>query len=456
MFKIVKNFEELVNRRRDVLAEIRRDVLRAVEAAIEAVLPENTLKKHVKRIGDSLMVDKEKYSLKNYEKIIVLGAGKAVLGMARHIEEIMLDKIDAGVVVVPREKIHEASLKKIEVLPSTHPIPSMLGVKASEKLLEYAEKTDSKTLVIFLLSGGASALLPMPTPPITLEDKAETTRLLLKSGATIDEINIVRRHISEIKGGKLLRKLNNATVITLIISDVIGDKLEVIGSGPTAPDPYTYRDAYEVLRRYGLWDKVPEKVRKKIEDGMEGKIEENPKPGDPIFNRVRNVIIANVLDACSSARRLLSSSGYRVKILTHHMEGEASEVGRFLIGVAKDMLVKKPSALICGGETTVTVRGHGIGGRNQELALSSSINLKELDKCVLVSVGTDGVDGPTDAAGAIVDNETYRESLEMGLNPIEYLLNNDSYNFFKKLGDHVITGPTGTNVGDIVIIASRG
>lgn len=452
MDRIIKNFDQLIQERSNVLSDIRADVLNAVEKSIREVLPKNALQRHVRRVRNLLIVKKTQYRLNEYKKVVVLGAGKASIGMAEYIEEILLDKIESGLIIAPREIVSKSRLEKIEVAPSTHPIPSMLGVRASERLLEYASTVDSETLVIFLLSGGASALTPLPAPPIILEDKAQTTKLLLNSGATIEEVNIVRRHISEIKGGRLVKKLNNARIISLIISDVVGDKLEAIGSGLTAPDPTTFKDAYEVLRRYNLWRKVPESVRKRIEDGLNGIIDDNPKPGDPIFNRVQNIIVASISDACRAARTYLISRNYPVNILTRYMEGEASEVGRFLGSILREQADRKRRvALICGGETTVRVRGHGIGGRNQELALSTSINISNLAYSCLVSVGTDGVDGPTNVAGAIVDNETYGEAVKNELNPIIYLEDNNSYEFFKRVGGHVITEPTGTNVGDILI-----
>ncbi|MEM1584033.1 MAG: glycerate kinase [Nitrososphaerota archaeon] len=452
MDRLIKNLDELVNARSGVLSSIRRDMLEAVEKAVKEVLPQNALRRYVKRTRSLLIVDKTRYNLNDFKRFVVLGAGKASIGMAEYIEKILSDKIDSGIIVAPREVASKARLEKIDVLPSTHPIPSMLGVRASEKLLEYASSIDSETLVIFLLSGGASALIPLPASPVTLEDKAQTTKLLLNCGATIDEINIVRRHLSEIKGGRLVKKLGNAKIVSLIISDVVGNKLEAIGSGPTAPDPTTFRDAYEVLKRYNLWDKIPESVRKRIEDGLNGIVDENPKPGDPIFEMVQNIIIADISDVCEAARRHLIQRNYPVRVLTRYMEGEASEIGRFLASVLKEHASRrKKTAIICGGETTVRVRGHGIGGRNQELALSASMNISGLAYSCLISVGTDGVDGPTNAAGAIVDDETYREAVEKELNPIAYLEDNNSYEFFKHVGGHVITGPTGTNVGDIVI-----
>lgn len=452
MDRVIKNLDSLVNVRSGILSSIRQDILEAVEKAVREVLPHNALKKYVKRARNLLIVNKVRYDLKYFNKVMVLGAGKASIGMAECIEKILYDKIDSGLIVAPREMVSKARLEKIEVLPSTHPIPSMLGVRASERLLEYVSSADSETLVIFLLSGGASALIPFPAPPLSLEDKAQTTKLLLNSGATIDEINTVRRHLSEIKGGRLVKKLDNARIISLIISDVVGDKLEAIGSGPTAPDPTTFKDAYAVLKRYNLWDKISENVRKRIQDGLNGVVDENPKPGDPIFNRVQNVIIANVSGACEAARRHLLQRNYPVRVLTRYMEGEASEIGRFVASIMREYASRRKKAtIICGGETTVRVRGHGIGGRNQELALSASINISNLLYSCLVSIGTDGVDGPTNVAGAIVDNETYKEAVDKEANPVSYLEDNNSYEFFKRVGGHVITEPTGTNVGDIVI-----
>jgi len=450
---LISNLDELVGMRGGALARLRRHALRAVEAAIRSVTPRNSLKRNLRKRGGVLIVANRRMDLKRFERILVLGAGKASIGMAEYIEEVLGDFISGGAVVAPRELAEKARLERLEVLPSTHPIPSELGVKAASRILEYAEGVGEKTLTIFLLSGGASALLPMPADPLTLQDKVEVTRLLLASGASIDEMNAVRRHISGIKGGLLGKKLSRGLVISLIISDVVGDKLETIGSGPTAPDPTTFKDAYEILSRYSLWDKIPEAVRRRIRLGLDGKVEETPKPGDPIFRRIVNLIVASVGDACKAAERYLRSRGYRSMILTRFMEGEAREIGVFAAGLLRQLSERRGRrAIVMGGETTVTVRGGGTGGRNQELALSASIKLRGLGNCCLVSVGTDGVDGPTDAAGAIVDGETYQDALRLGLNPAEFLAENDSNTFFKRVGGLIITGYTGTNVGDVVLL----
>jgi len=449
----IKNLEELLGARRGVLLRVRRHALRAVERAVESVLPRNALKRALRRRGKILRADRVRIDLSIYERLIVLGAGKACIGMAEYVEKLLGDLIDDGLIVVPRELHEKHKLKLIKSMPSTHPIPSELGVKASEKIFEYAEGVDEKTLVIFLLSGGASALLSAPADPVSITDLAEITKLLLASGATIDEINAVRKHLSRIKGGWLAKRLSKARTLSLIISDVVGDKLETIGSGPTSPDPTPFRDAYEIMNRYGIWDKAPGSVRSRIEQGLSGVVEETPKPDDPAFKRVTNLIVASIADACKAADRYLRARGYRSRILTRFMVGEASEVGRFMAGLLKELSEKRGRhAILAGGETTVTVRGQGLGGRNQELALSASINIRGLKSCCLLSVGTDGIDGPTDAAGAIVDGETFDEALRLGLNPILYLGENDSYSFFKTVGGLVFLGATGTNVGDLVIL----
>ena len=431
---------------------MRRVALKAVESGIKSVMPENFMKK-LKLRGRMLIIDKHRIDLKQFDEVLVLGAGKAAVNMAKYVERLLSKYISRGFIVVPKG-LHEGhGLKKIKAAPSTHPFPSDLGLKAAQEMLRYAEEVTEKTLTIFLLSGGASALLPLPAPPLTLQDKIEVTKLLLESGATIHEVNAVRKHLSAIKGGWLGKRLARGRVLSLILSDVVGDDIETIGSGPTAPDPTTFRDVYDILRRYSIWEKAPESVRQRITMGLEGKIEETPKPGDPAFKKITNLVIAGIGDACAAAASYLKSRGFKCSILTRFMEGEASQIGIFLAGILRELSEKKGKyAVICGGETTVTVRGSGLGGRNQELALSASIKMRGLRNCGLISVGTDGIDGISEAAGAIVDPETYQDALRMGLNPVEFLKNNDSNTFFDKVGGAIYTGPTGTNVGDLTIL----
>ena len=431
---------------------MRRTALKAVESGIRSVMPENFMKK-LKLRGRRLIVNGQRIDLKQFDEVLVLGAGKAAVNMAKYVERLLSKYISRGFIVVPKG-LHEGhGLKKIKAAPSTHPFPSDLGLKAAQEMLRYAEEVTEKTLTIFLLSGGASALLPLPAPPLTLQDKIEVTKLLLESGATIHEVNAVRKHLSAVKGGWLGKRLARGRVLSLILSDVVGDDVETIGSGPTAPDPTTFRDVYDILRRYSIWEKAPESVRQRITMGLEGGIEETPKPGDPAFKKITNLVIAGIRDACAAAAGYLKSRGFKCSILTRFMEGEASQIGIFLAGILRELSEKKGKyAVICGGETTVTVRGSGLGGRNQELALSASIKMKGLRNCCLISVGTDGIDGISEAAGAIVDPETYQDALRMGLNPVEFLKNNDSNTFFDKVGGAIYTGPTGTNVGDLTIL----
>ncbi|RLG04241.1 MAG: hypothetical protein DRN61_03455 [Thaumarchaeota archaeon] len=452
---LIRNFVDLIGMRSGKLSNLWENVLRAAELGIRSVMPENFMKRV--RVEDQLLLVKDslRVDLREFEEVIVLGAGKASIEMAEYMEAVLGDRISSGLIVSLMKPCECSTLRRIDVVPSSHPIPSELSVEASEMMMECAESISDRSLVIFLLSGGTSAMLSLPAPPVTLMDKIMTTKLLLESGATIDEVNTVRKHLSLIKGGWLGKKLSKARVITLILSDVVGNKVESIGSGPTSPDPTTFKDAYDILRRYDLWDKVPENVRRRILDGVEGRVEETPKPDDPAFKKIDNVIIADVGDACSAAADYLSSKGFRCEVLSKFVEGEASQVGVFLAGLLRGLSERKGKhALILGGEYTVTVRGGGIGGRNQELVLASSIKLKDSRDCAILSVGTDGVDGISDAAGAIADPQTYREAIKFGLNPIKFLRENDSNEFFNRVGGAIYTGPTGTNVGDLTILAS--
>jgi len=322
--------------------------------------------------------------------------------------------------------------------------------------MELLNEVNERTLVITLLSGGASALLPAPQKGISLEEKQRTTSLLLKCGATIEEINIVRKHISEIKGGRLAALAYPATLLCIILSDVVGDYLPSIGSGPTVPDPSTFPDAVKILKHYSIWDNNPDSIRKYLEDGVMNKNLESPKPGDPRLSRVHNIILGNNRVALESAERKAKELGCNSLILSSYIEGEARYVGTVFSAITKELVatnhpIVKPGVLLAGGETTVIVNGSGKGGRNQELALSSAIRLCNLKGVVIASMGTDGLDGSSKAAGAIVDGTTLKRASDIGMDPAKYLKNNDSYHFFKKLNDLIITGPTGTNVNDIMV-----
>jgi glycerate-2-kinase len=324
-------------------------------------------------------------------------------------------------------------------------------------MLEIAEQAEEDDLVICLISGGGSSLMPLPRGKISISDKRKITEDLLKCGATINEINTVRKHISEFKGGWLAKKVYPATILNLILSDVLGDPLDFIASGPTVPDSTTFSDAIKVLKKYGLWDRAPASIREVLLDGEKGLIPETPKADDEAFKKVYNVVFGNNRVASMAACDFLKSEGLNTLLLTSTLEGEARHVGTILASVAREVFasgnpIQKPAGIVAGGETIVTVTGRGLGGRNQEIALGAALKLCGLDGVVVASLSTDGVDGPTDAAGALVDGKTLTRAEKIGVIPEEYLAKNDSYNFFSKLGDLIFTGPTGTNVNDISVI----
>jgi hydroxypyruvate reductase len=308
-----------------------------------------------------------------------------------------------------------------------------------------------------LISGGGSSLIIQPSLGLSLEDIQETTSLLLSCGASITEMNTVRKHLDELKGGGLVKKLFPATVISLILSDVIGDSLDMIASGPTAADPTTYGDARVVLENYQLWDRIPAPVRSHLTDGVEGLIPETVKPGDPVLGNVSNILVGNNSQVVLAAVKAANDLGFSAELLPRPLQGEASLVGQTIIERVTTRLAsytntRQPACFIAGGETTVTVKGNGKGGRNQELALGAVKRLSTDGPMALVSLATDGGDGPTDAAGAVATNQTYSLGLAKGLEPVDYLLRNDSYNYFDQLGDLIKIGPTLTNVNDLLFI----
>jgi glycerate-2-kinase len=324
-------------------------------------------------------------------------------------------------------------------------------------MLEIAEGATADDLIICLISGGGSSLMPLPRGDITLADKRQVTDALLKSGATINEVNTVRKHISDFKGGWLAKKAYPATILNLILSDVIGDPLDFIASGPTVPDSTTFSEAIGVLKKYDLWTKAPSFVRKLLSDGEKGLVPETPKAGDEAFKKVYSFVVGNNRFATQAACEDLKSAGLNTLMLTAMMEGEARQVGIVLASIAREASVSRnpvprPAGIVAGGETTVFVVGKGIGGRNQEIALAAAMKLEGLDGVAVASLSTDGVDGPTDAAGAIVDGQSLVRAKEVGLAPEKFLAENDSYHFFSKLGDLIFTGPTGTNVNDVSVI----
>jgi hydroxypyruvate reductase len=386
-----------------------------------------------------------------YRHIYVLGAGKAGASMAQAVERFLKDRITAGLINVKYG--HTARLRRIELNECGHPVPDAAGAAGAARIAALAESAGPNDLVLCLISGGASALLPLPADGITLEEKQATTRALLACGANIHEMNALRKHISRIKGGQLARLAAPAAVESLLLSDVIGDNLDVIGSGPTAPDASTFADVAAILTRVGIRDRIPASVRDRIDRGLRGEVPETPKPGDPLFARVRNTVIGSNRLALDAAARAARALGYRTLILASEIQGETRDVARMHAAIAREIVhtgrpIKPPACIITGGETTVTLRGAGLGGRNQEFALAAAIDIAGLDRVVIFSAGTDGTDGPTDAAGAIADGRTLARKPDAQA----YLDANDSYHYFEPLGDLVTTGPTNTNVMDVRLI----
>ena len=429
-------------------------------AAINAANASDAILQHVQKDSSKLIIDGRVYDLNQYKRIIVIGAGKAGVPMASAIDQILGSRITSGVVIVKEGHLDpskDIKLSRIKVIEAGHPIPDQRNIVASTELLSLIRGLHDDDLVICLISGGGSSLFTVPSAGVSLSDLQAANRLLLECGASINEINTIRKHVDDIKGGGLARFALPATVITLIMSDVIGDYPEIIASGPTVGDPSTYRDAMRILTKYQIIDHIPGSIKNLLASGNAGMIPETPKPGDDIFNLVNNVIIGNNRKAVQAAYEAARDAGFDSIVLTTTLHGEASQVGKMLSGIAADIAISRtPSSqricLIAGGETTVTLRGSGLGGRNQELALGSVTGLAGIDNIILATLATDGGDGPTDAAGAVVAGNTYMLGMNIGLDPLDYLSRNDAYNYFDPLGDLIKTGPTLTNVNDLVLI----
>ncbi|HUX87168.1 MAG TPA: glycerate kinase [Chloroflexota bacterium] len=426
-----------------------------MQAALTAVEPAEAVRARVQRREGRLEVDGRGYDLDQYQHIYVVGGGKAAAPMALALEAILGDRLTAGIVDVKYGYI--GPVQRIRIEQAGHPIPDERGMQATEQMLALLRQAGPDDLVISLLSGGGSALLVAPATGIPLNDERRLTNALLRSGATINEVNTVRKHLSRIKGGGLVREAAPATVIGLILSDVLGDPLDVIASGPTVPDTTTFADAWRVLDDYGLIEELSPAIRQRLEEGMALRIPDTPKPGDPIFDRTQNVVIASNRRAVQAAVDQAQRDGQNTLLLSTFIQGEARVVAQVFASIGRELCrsnhpIPRPAAVVAGGETTVTVKGHGRGGRNQEFALAAAIYLDGLDNITIIAFATDGTDGPTDAAGAIVDGTTVSRARAIGLDPNKALADNDSYAFFQKLGDLIVTGPTNTNVDDLYVI----
>lgn len=433
------------------------DILRH---ALEAVDPARAVKRHLLLESGRLRVGKVVLSLDQAEKVWVIGGGKAGRTMATAVEALLGERVTAGLVNVKPEAAGRTPRGRIALHPAGHPIPSADGVEGARAMASLLGKAGRGDLVLCLLSGGASALLTWPAEGISLDDYQALTQALLQSGAPIGEVNCVRKHCSRLGGGQLARVAGQARLVTLCLSDVVGDPPEVIGSGPTVPDGATFADAWAVLERHELLDRVPATVRARLERGRRGEVEETPKAGDPAFERAHYVLVGRNLDACRAAARRSEELGYRSLVLTTRVEGEAREIGRAMAGLALGMLgeglpLPAPGCVLAGGETTVTVRGHGLGGRNTELALAAALALAGEERAMVVSFASDGIDGPTEGAGAMAGGASVPRARRLGLDPVDYLQRNDSYRFFEPLGDIIRVGPTETNVNDLILVLAH-
>jgi hydroxypyruvate reductase len=444
-----------MEKKAELLSQARADAVAVFNAGIQAVAPETAVNRFCERREDKLLIGSKVFDLKDYRNIFVVGAGKATAAMASALESLLGDRLTAGVITVKYG--HTTRLLKIQTVEAGHPVPDANGERGSAKILALAHAAGTNDLLICLISGGGSALLPNPVPSVTLADKQETTRILLACGATIHEINTLRKHLSRIKGGHLALAAAPATVVSLILSDVVGDDLDVIASGPTVPDNSTFADCLALTEKYGIASRLPRSVTAYFQEGRQGRVPETPKGDNPAFSQTCNIIIGSNIDAILAARREAVKRGYTTLVLSSMIEGDTGTVAQVHTAIAKEVIktghpVNPPACILSGGETTVTLKGQGMGGRNQEFALWAASAIAGSDIVVLLSGGTDGNDGPTDAAGAISDNTTLARAQAQNLTIGNFLANNDSYHFFERLGDLLHTGPTNTNVMDIRIL----
>jgi len=455
---MIKNKKQLIaNGKTSKQRKIRRDILSILEEVINKINPENIIKNSVSLRGTKLKIENKNFDLSKYENIYVVGAGKATYYMASALEDILGDKIKRGLINIP--EILNKKLKYIAINIASHPIPNKAGINGSKKIINILKNANKDDLVIVLMSGGGSALLPLPSEGISLTDLKFISKLLVKSRAPIEDINIVRKHTSQIKGGRLIEASNPATTISLYISDVVGDRLDTIASGPTVPDNSTFQEAINVLKKHKIWSNISNSIKNYLKRGLKKKSLETPKKDNKIFrtNKVFNYIIGSNQKALDVACRKIDKLGYNCHILSSSLEGEVHDLAKILLAIAIKISkygkpVKKPAILIAGGETTLDLKGDGFGGRNQELVMAGTSSLKE--GITIVSFATDGVDGktPEPIAGVIADFGTLKKSQKKKINIDKYLANNDSYKYFKELDELIKTGYTGINVGDLIMI----
>lgn len=437
------------------ISEMKKDAAEIFNNALQAVEPGAAVKRYCKFDGESLFIGDQAYHLAQYKHLFVIGTGKATAPMALAVEDILGQRISEGIITVKYD--HTADLRRIRLMEAGHPLPDENGIHGANTILNLAKKSGKEDLILCLISGGGSALLPLPYDGITLTDKQDAIKVLLSCGAAIHEINALRKHTSRIKGGRLAQAAYPATLVSLILSDVVGDDLDVIASGPTVPDSSRFKDCMKILNRYQIKNKIPKSILNHIESGISNKIPETPKADDPAFKRTQNLIIGSNIESLAAAREKAESLGYDVILLSSMIEGETRHIAHAHGAIAREILktgnpLSPPACILSGGETTVTITGNGRGGRNQEFALAAALDITGEKNIVVLSGGTDGNDGPTDAAGAVSDTYTIKQAEDLGLDPDAFLANNDSYHFFQKMNSLLITGPTNTNVMDVRIV----
>jgi glycerate 2-kinase len=438
-----------------VIEKMRREAETIFSTGLKAVDPAAAVQRALKRDRNHLFIKDRRVDLAGLRHLYIVGAGKASAPMAKAAEEVLADRITDGVICT--QYGHGTSLTRIRIMEAGHPVPDENGRRGAEEILSLASAATEKDLLLCLISGGGSALTPLPSPGLTLKDKQLTTRVLLACGASIHEVNTLRKHLSGIKGGHLAQAAHPAPIITLLLSDVVGDDPDVIASGPTVADRSSFSDCMAIMKKHDIIDRLPVAVTAHFEAGVTGKIPETPKPGDACFEKSHTFIVGSNMDALLAAKGAAESFGYKTLVLSSMIEGETREAARVHAAIAKEILksgnpITRPACLLSGGETIVTIHGKGRGGRNQEFALAAAMEIAGRENIVVLSAGTDGTDGPTDAAGAIADSHTVFRSEALDLIPRHHLFNNDAYPFFEKIHDLIITGPTHTNVMDLRII----
>jgi len=433
---------------------------RVMKAALDAVDPRAVVLDNLRITNSKFNINGEVYDLNRFKKVFLVGAGKAGQPMTDAVREVLGSNLFRGKVIVKEGYLADQVFSdQIELIEAGHPIPDQRGVNGAQKIIDLLRETTPNDLVICVFSGGGSALMVSPVPGVSLNDLQILTQELLASGATVNEINTLRKHLDRVKGGQIARYASPARVLSLILSDVVGDPLDVIASGPTVPDPTTYSDSLSLLDRNKIRTRTPGSIINHLTLGQRGEFEETPKPGESIFDRVNNIIVGSNRTAAQAALKQAQVEGFKSLILTNYLQGEAHQAGQILGSIIRQLAehnqpLSRPACIIVGGETTVTLHGDGHGGRNQELALGAVKEISGLEDIAFITLATDGGDGITDAAGAVVTGETLHTALSIDHDPESYLSRNDSYNFFNPLEDLIKTGPTLTNVNDLAFLFS--